>query len=217
MEQNFTDPNNKKIHKSKRWLVSIIATIISTLILGGIALFIHYDSMRFTESNSKKTISNYETQNSSASSKESPETESETTSNTNNFAYLKYDTIDISEETYTTEINSNEIAALTCGPALINDNYLLGGANPDRGSVIVLLPENNNSTSYTFNKLVPYHNWFGVYTVNEINEANLQYIINERIDLMRKPPNGTSGLGCKIIDVLVLSGQKKLFNKTYQY
>lgn len=212
MQDNFSNPNNQKIRSKKRlWYFAIIPVLLA-MIGWGLSIFLHYDE-KFSKTDSKGAIESWDTN----TSIDSTETNNGTTGNTNNFAYLKYDTIDISDTSYTTEINKNEIGAFTCGPALINNNYLPGGANPDRGSVIIILPENSNSTSYTFEKLVPSHNWFGVYTVNEINDANLQYIINERIDLMKKSPNGTSGLGCKIIDVLVLSGQNNLFKKTYQY
>lgn len=216
MEQSFSNPDNKKIYKNRRLWGNIIIPIASTVILGSIALFTHYDNMRFSEINSRKAIYNYETQNSSVGSKENIEIENKSTSNTNNFTYLKYDPIKTSVETYVTDIKQNGIGILTGGPVLINNIYLPGGANPDRGSIVMLLPENNKSTIYTFNKLVA-DNWFGFYSVNEINEFNLQYIINERIDLMKKSPNGTSGLGCKRIDVLVLSGQNNLFNKSYQF
>lgn len=211
MKKNYSNPSNKKSRKRRRLLYFLILPVVLAAIGWGISIFLHYDG-KFSENDSQKVIESLDTQNNSLE-----EDESEKNDNVNNFAYLKYDTIEISDDTYKTEINSNEIGVLTCGPALINNVYLLGGANPDRGSVIVLLPESNKSTSYTFNELVPYHNWFGIYSVNEINEVNLQNIINERVDLMRKPPNGTSGLGCEIIDVLVLSGQNNLFNKTYQY
>lgn len=113
----------------------------------------------------------------------------------------------IPSDTYTTEIAKNQIGVLTCGPVRINDIFLPGGADPDRGSVVILLPENDKTTIYNFYELVPGHNWFGIYNVNEVNPNNVNILTNKHITEMRLPPNGTSGNGCTIIDVLILMGQ----------
>lgn len=119
---------------------------------------------------------------------------------------LAFETKDgIPSSSYTNEIKKNQIGVFTSGPVNINGNFLKGGADPDRGSVVVLLPD-GDTTIYTFNELVPNHNWFGIFDVNEVNPNNIRILTNKYINEMRKSPNGTSRNGCTVIDILILSG-----------
>lgn len=146
--------------------------------------------------------------------------ETETTQKIEDYQRLAFQTRDgIPNNTYTAEINKNQIGVFTSGPVKINNYFLPGGADPDRGSVVVLLPEDGQITTiYTFSELVPSNNWFGIFDVNEINSNNIDILTNDYIGKMRKPPNGTSKNGCKIIDVLILKGKNVYFGpETFQY
>ena len=81
------------------------------------------------------------------------------------------------------EVNSNEIKVLTGGPVEVGNFILPGGTGPDRGSVVVFLPENNFTTSYHIESLIPGKNWLGTYKVGSINMPNIEYIISDRVKL----------------------------------
>ena len=92
------------------------------------------------------------------------------------------------------KVSNNEIKVLTGGPVLINGVSLPGGADPDRGSIVVLLPVIDTLTEYNFSYLVAEHNWLGSYHIEYLDTNIISYIVNDKIDAMKKPPNGTSGL-----------------------
>lgn len=114
------------------------------------------------------------------------------------------------------DVAPNEIQVLTGGPAEINGVKLPGGTNPDRGSVILLLPE-DIVISYTVRELIAGSNWHGAYDYNRVpTEDDWQLLVENRVEAMMEAPNGTSGKGCQIVDVLVVQGEKIVFQNTYQ-
>jgi len=122
-----------------------------------------------------------------------------------------------SESIWIFDVSPNEIEVLSGGPASINGVDLPGGANPDRGSVIIMLPADNKVISYKVTSLVPGANWHGSYKYGRVpTEADWQALRDDRIQAMFTEPNGSLGKGCKLVDVLVVKGNDVIFQKTYE-
>jgi len=110
--------------------------------------------------------------------------------------------------TWSFDVAPNEIEVLTGGPASISGVDLPGGANPDRGSVIIMLPA-DKVIPYKVTNLVPGANWHGAYDFGrKPTEEDWIKLAEDRILAMQSPPNGTSGEGCTIVDVVVVKGDQ---------
>lgn len=105
---------------------------------------------------------------------------------------------------WSADVAPDEIEVLTAGPANIAGVSLPGGV--DRGSVIVFLPDPKKVVQYTVTGLVTGANWHGSYRplTDPTTESTWRILANDRVAAMQEAPNCTSGLGCVIIDVLVV-------------
>lgn len=105
---------------------------------------------------------------------------------------------------WSADVAPDEIEVLTAGPANIAGVSLPGGV--DRGSVIVFLPDPKKVVQYTVTGLVTGANWHGSYRplTDPTTESTWRILANDRVAAMQEAPNCTSGLGCAIVDVLVV-------------
>lgn len=117
------------------------------------------------------------------------------------------------------DVAPDEIEVFTCGPAEINGVVLKGGSNPDRGGVIVLLPDPKNEKviNYTIKKVIAGSNWHGAIDFGRVpTEKDWKMLVDDRVKAMMEAPNGTSGKGCQIVDVVVIQGDNVIYQKTFE-
>jgi hypothetical protein len=115
------------------------------------------------------------------------------------------------------DVAPNEIEVFTGGPCEINGVKLPGGTNPDRGSVVILLPS-SQVIHYTIKGVISGSNWHGAIDfVDKVpQEKDWKALVNDRVQAMSVEPNGTLGKGCKVVDVLVVQGTNVVFQQTYE-
>lgn len=106
---------------------------------------------------------------------------------------------------WSVDVAPDEVEVLTGGPAEIAGVKLPGGV--DRGSIIILLPDEGGKVvvRYTVTGLLAGSNWHGAY--RPILDPGLiwQSIADKTIADMQIAPNCSHGVGCNIIDVLVIN------------
>ncbi len=117
---------------------------------------------------------------------------------------------------WTCDVAPDEIECLSVGPGESAGVEFKGGANPDRGGIFIFLP-GKEVIRYQVKKLIEGSNWHGAYDYNRTpTEEDWKLLVEDRIQAMMQAPNGTSGKGCQIVDVAVISDGKVIFQKTYQ-
>lgn len=122
----------------------------------------------------------------------------------NGVPYEQEGGIPYSGTSWSADVAPDEVEVLTAGPANIAGVVLPGGI--DRGSVIVLLSDPTKVVHYTVANLVTGANWHGAYRLaSPRDEATWRAIANDRVQAMMAVPNCTSGRGCAVVDVLVVS------------
>jgi len=122
-----------------------------------------------------------------------------------------------SDSSWSFDVQPKEIEVVTGGPGMINNVKLPGGENPDRGFVIIMLPS-TETIRYEVTELWPGSNWHGAYKYGRTpTEADWRALKDNRVTAMMDPEigNGKSGKGCSIVDVVVVQGDKVIFQETY--
>lgn len=115
------------------------------------------------------------------------------------------------------DVAPDESEVFTGGPAEVLGVKLEGGSNPDRGSVIILLPFGDKVINYTIKNVIAGSNWHGAIDYGRApTEKDWKILVDDRVKAMMEAPNGTSGKGCQIVDVVVVQGDKIIFQETYE-
>jgi len=123
--------------------------------------------------------------------------------------------IPYSGSVWTCDVALNEIECLTVGPGESAGVEFKGGANPDRGGIFIFLP-GKQVIRYQVSKLIEGSNWHGAYDYNRVPKENdWKLLVDDRVKAMMEAPNGTSGKGCQIVDVAVISDGSVVFQTTY--
>lgn len=124
------------------------------------------------------------------------------------------------------DVTWEESEEISGGYAKILDKLLPGGSGPDRGFYLVLLAPEKETYTYTIYN--PYSDkpelkenwpaqiWHGARLFGRTpTEKDWKLIVNDGLSRMYSSPNGSLGMGCDIVDVLVIKGDKILFEKTF--
>lgn len=111
------------------------------------------------------------------------------------------------------DVAPGEKEVFTFGPGEVNGVVFQGGSNPDIGNIAILLPDPKGEKviSYTIKGVVPGANWHGA-----TQEKDWQLIIDDRVKAMMEAPNGPSGLGCSIVNVIVVQGNNIVHQETFE-
>ena len=116
---------------------------------------------------------------------------------------------------WTCDVAPDEIECLSVGPGESVGVEFKGGANPDRGGIFIFLP-GEQVIRYQASKLIEGSNWHGAYDYNRVPKENdWKLLLDDRVKAMMEAPNGTSGKGCQIVDVAVISDGSVVFQTTY--
>ena len=98
-------------------------------------------------------------------------------------------------------VSPGQVHIVTCGPIRVFDFALPGGA--DRGSLVLLLPDETDTVDYLLEDLVPTHNWHGVYELGRHPSGeDIEFILAEKLPETKRAPNCIDG--CDVLDVLVV-------------
>ena len=117
------------------------------------------------------------------------------------------------------DVSPEELIAFTSGPVAMEEVFKLeGGADPDIGNVTILVPDSETKdTVYKLIELCAGSNWYGAWLLNRIpTENDWMKLLDDRVVAMMKAPNGTSGKGCDIVNVIVIQGEEILYEETFE-
>ena len=111
------------------------------------------------------------------------------------------------------DVAPGEIEVFTFGPGEVNGIAFKGGSKPDIGNIAILLPDPKGEkvVSYIIKDVIAGANWHGA-----TQEKDWRLIINDRVKAMKEAPNGPSGLGCQIVNVIVVQGDSIIYQGTFE-
>lgn len=102
--------------------------------------------------------------------------------------------------TYTLTVEPNTFHIWTSGNVRVSPPGTFFPGGIDRGNVIVMLPQNNEATTYTLSDLTPENNWHGMY--EDCTETQMQSKIDLATNGMRNNPvNCPHVSGCETVIV----------------
>jgi hypothetical protein len=117
---------------------------------------------------------------------------------------------------WTCDVAPDEIECLSVGPGESAGVEFKGGANPDESGIFIFLP-GEEVIRYKVSKLFEGSNWHGAYDYDRIpTDEDWKLLVEDRVQAMMEPPNGTSGKGCQIVKVAVISGDQVIYQKTFE-
>ena len=127
---------------------------------------------------------------------------------------------------YSVDVNWQETEEISGGYGKILDKLLPGGTEPDRGFYLVLLAPGKDTFTYTiYNpypdnpeavKNWPAQIWHGARNFKRVpTENDWKLAVNDGLTRSYMIGNGTKGLGNDLVDVIVIKGDKIIFEKTF--
>lgn len=102
------------------------------------------------------------------------------------------------------DVAPDEIEIYTAGPVTALGIHLPGGTN--RGSIVIMLNSSTTVVHYTLSDVIPGSGWHASYRPlgSVSDEATWRELADLTIKNMSIAPNCTPGIGCLVIDVLVI-------------